>query len=57
MSATEHASAVLATFTYLRESAVIPEIAMMRKAISNVAEFALLDILLDWVHGFFLGNL
>lgn len=51
------ASVVLSMFTNLRESAVVPEIAMMRKAISDVTEFAFLDILLDWVHWLFLGNL
>lgn len=43
--------------TYARKSAVVPEITLMRETVANVTEFTLLDILLDRVEEFILGDL
>lgn len=43
--------------SYLGKCTVIPKVAFMGKTITNIAEFALLDVLLDWVQGFLLGDL
>ena len=42
---------------YLRESAIVPKIAFMWEAVPNKTELPLLDILLDWIEGFFFGDL
>jgi len=42
---------------HLRESTVIPDIAVVREAVANEAQTALLDVLLDRVKGFLLGDL
>lgn len=34
---------------YLGEGAVVPDVAMVREAVVDVAQFALLDVLLDGV--------
>lgn len=44
-------------FSYLRESSVVPDVSVVRKAVANVSEFSLLDILFDGVEGLFLGSL
>ncbi len=43
--------------SYLRKSTIVPEVAMMRKAIANVAKLSLFDILLDRVQWLFLADL
>jgi hypothetical protein len=43
--------------SYLWESTVVPEITLVWEAVTDEAELALLDILLDWVEGFLLGDL
>lgn len=43
--------------TDLGESAVVPDIPVVGEAVPNEAELALLDILLDGVEGFLLGDL
>jgi hypothetical protein len=43
--------------THLRECSVVPKIAVMGEAVSDVAELSLLDVLLDWVHQLFLRDL
>lgn len=43
--------------TYTGESTVVPEITLVREAVPNIAELALLHILLDWVEELFLRNL
>jgi hypothetical protein len=42
---------------YLRESTVVPDVAVVREAVANEAKLALLDILLDRVEGLLLGDL
>lgn len=43
--------------SYLGEGAVVPEVALVGKAVANEAELALLDILLDGVKELLLGDL
>lgn len=43
--------------TYLREGAVVPEVALVGEAVADIAQLALLDILLDRVEEFLLGDL
>lgn len=43
--------------TYLWEGTVVPEIALVREAVANEAEFALLDVLLDGVKSLLFGDL
>jgi hypothetical protein len=43
--------------SYLGESTVVPEVALVREAVPHEAELALLDVLLDWVEGFLFANL
>lgn len=43
--------------TYLREGTIVPEVAVMREAIANISELALLDVLLDRVHWFLFRDL
>ena len=43
--------------TYLRESTVVPDVTVVREAVADVAQTALLDILLDGVEGLLLGDL
>lgn len=42
---------------YLREGAVVPEVALVGEAVADVAELSLLDILLNGVEGLLLGDL
>lgn len=42
---------------YLREGTIIPEVAVMREAIANISELALLYILLDGVQWFLFRDL
>lgn len=44
-------------FFYLGKCTVVPKVTFMGKTITNIAEFTLLDVLLDWVQGFLLGDL
>lgn len=43
--------------TYLGEGTVVPEVAFVREAVADVAELALLDVLLDGVERLLLGDL
>ena len=43
--------------TNLGEGAVVPEVALVREAVADVAQLALLDVLLDGVEGLFFGDL
>jgi len=43
--------------TYLGEGAVVPEITLVREAVADEAELALLNVLLDGVEGLLLGDL
>ena len=43
--------------TNLRESTVVPDVTVVREAVADVAQTALLDILLDGVEGLLLGDL
>lgn len=43
--------------THLRESTVVPDVAVVGEAVANVAELALLDVLLDRVEGLLLRDL
>jgi hypothetical protein len=43
--------------SYLRESTVVPEVALVREAVPHVAELALLDVLLDGVESLLLADL
>ena len=43
--------------TYLRESTVVPDVTVVREAVADVAEAALLDVLLDGVKGLLFGDL
>jgi hypothetical protein len=43
--------------SYLGESTVVPEVALVGEAVPHVAELALLDVLLDGVEGLLLGDL
>jgi hypothetical protein len=43
--------------SYLREGTVVPEVALVGKAVADEAELALLGILLDGVEGLLLGDL
>lgn len=47
----------IANATDLGKGAVIPKVTVVREAIANVSELALLDVLLDRVQGFFFGDL
>ena len=42
---------------YLWEGTVVPEVALVREAVPDVAELALLDVLLDGVQGLLLADL
>lgn len=42
---------------YLRKGTIVPEVALVRETVANVSKLALLDILLDRVKEFFLGDL
>lgn len=44
-------------FPGLRESTVVPEVALVREAVADEAELALLGVLLDWVELLVLGDL
>ena len=43
--------------SYLGEGTVVPEVALVGEAVTDVAELALLDVLLDGVEGLLLGDL
>lgn len=43
--------------SYLGQGAVIPEVSLVREAVADVAELALLDVLLDGVERLLLGDL
>ena len=43
--------------SYLGKATIIPEVALVGKAIANVAKLALLNVLFDGVQRFFFGNL
>lgn len=45
------------SLTYLREGTVVPEVALVGEAVTDVTELALLDVLLDGVEVLLLGNL
>lgn len=47
----------LSESSYLRESTVIPDVALVWEAVAYEAQFALLDILLNGVQGFLLADL
>jgi len=47
----------IGVFPGLREGTVVPEIALVREAVSHISELALLDILFDGIEGFLLANL
>lgn len=42
---------------YLGKGAVVPKVTFMGETVANIAEFALLYVLLDWVQGFLLRDL
>ena len=42
---------------YLGEGAVVPNIAVIRETVADVAQLSLLDVLLDGVEGLLLGDL
>jgi hypothetical protein len=42
---------------YLGEGTVVPEVALVREAVADVAKLALLDVLLDGVKKLLLGDL
>jgi len=48
---------VLGIFPGLRECTIIPEVTLVREAVADITELALLDVLLDWVEGLFLADL
>ena len=50
-------SCVCACVTYSWEGTVVPEIALVREAVSNKSQLALLNILLDRVEEFLLRDL
>lgn len=41
-------------YTYLRESAIIPDVTVVRETVPDIAQLATLDILFDGVEGFVL---
>jgi hypothetical protein len=43
--------------SYLRECTIVPEVPLVREAVADETELALLDILLDGVEEFLLGDL
>ena len=43
--------------SYLGESTVVPEVALVGEAVADVSKLALLDVLLNGVEEFFLGDL
>lgn len=43
--------------SHLRKGTIVPEVALVGKAVSDEAEFALLDVLLDGVEELLLGDL
>ena len=45
------------TLTYLREGAIVPQIAFVWEAVADETKLAFLDVLLDWVEGLFLRDL
>lgn len=48
---------MLGAHAYLWECTIVPEIALVWEAVSDETKLALLDILLDWVKEFLLGDL
>lgn len=47
----------MAASPYLGEGAIVPEVTLVREAVANKAQLALLDVLLDGVEEFLLGDL
>ena len=43
--------------TDLGEGTVVPEVSLVREAVANIAELALLDILFDGIEGLLLADL
>ena len=43
--------------SYLREGTVVPEVTLVREAVADESKLALLNVLLDRVEEFFLGDL
>lgn len=43
--------------TYLREGTVVPQVTLVGEAVTDVTKLALLDVLLDGVEEFLLGDL
>jgi hypothetical protein len=43
--------------THLREGTIVPQVALVGEAVADVAELALLDVLLDGVEELVLGDL
>ena len=53
----QHCPTKLEGATHLGEGAVVPDVAVVGEAVADVAEAALLDVLLDGVEGLLLGDL
>ena len=47
----------MAVSSYLGKGAIVPEVALVREAVADEAQLALLDVLLDGVEEFLLGDL
>jgi len=45
------------SLSYLREGTVVPEVTLVREAVADESKLALLNVLLDRVEEFFLGDL
>lgn len=43
--------------SYLGKGAIVPEVALVREAVANEAQLALLNVLFDGVEEFLLGDL
>ena len=44
-------------FTYAREGTVVPEVALVGEAVADETKLSLLDVLLNWIESFLLGDL
>jgi hypothetical protein len=44
-------------WAYLREGTVVPQVTLVREAVSDISKLALLDVLLDGVEELLLGDL
>jgi hypothetical protein len=47
----------VAASPYLREGSIVPQVTLVGEAVANKAQLALLDVLLDGVEEFLLGDL